>query len=148
MPELTLQTLSHANARAVLRLQIVPEQNGFVASNADSVADAYVDRSLQPLAIYADDELVGFVMYGLETETGRWWVIRLMIDERFQRRGYGRAAMLALIDLMREQHGCRSIVLGVDAGNEGAIRLYEGLGFSATGEVEHDETIMRLDLGS
>jgi len=148
VPELTLQTLSHANARAVLRLQIVPEQNGFVASNADSVADAYVDRSLQPLAIYADDELVGFVMYGLETETGRWWVIRLMIDERFQRRGYGRAAMLALIDLMREQHGCRSIVLGVDAGNEGAIRLYEGLGFSATGEVEHDETIMRLDLGS
>ncbi|MDQ3547749.1 MAG: GNAT family N-acetyltransferase [Chloroflexota bacterium] len=143
-----LQPLNQTNARAVVRLSIAHEQHEFVASNADSIADAYVDRSLQPLAIYAGDELVGFTMYGLETETGRWWVIRLMIDERFQRRGYSRAAMLGLIDLMREQHGCRSMVLGVDAGNEGAIRLYEGLGFSATGEVEHDETIMRLDLGS
>jgi len=36
------------------------------------------------LAIYADDTMVGFVMYGREAETGFDWIIRLMIDVRYQ----------------------------------------------------------------
>ena len=115
-----------------------------MASNANSIADAYVERWLCPLAIYADDELVGFTMYGPEPETARWWIMRLMIDARFQRRGYGRAAMLALIELMREQNNSPSVVFGVDPANHSAIRLYESLGFMATDEVQYDEMIMRL----
>jgi diamine N-acetyltransferase len=74
-------------------------------------------------------------MYGQDPETDQWWIIRVMVDERYQRRGYGRAAMSALIDRMREQHGAQSIRLGVDPANRGAIALYESLGFSDTGEV-------------
>lgn len=145
---ITLQLLNHDNARAVGRLRVAPDQERFVASNADSIADAYVERSFVPLAVYAGDDLVGFAMYGQDPETNRWWIIRMMIDERFQRRGFGRAAMVDLIKLMREQHGTTSIRLGVDPANHGAIRLYESLGFRDTGEVHYDEMVMCLGCDS
>jgi diamine N-acetyltransferase len=123
-------------------LCVAPEQARFVASNANSIADAYVYPEMRPLAVYAGDDLVGFVMHGQDPDTGHWWIVRMMIDERFQGRGYGRGAMLALIELIREQHGAASIRLGVDPANQGAIGLYESLGFTATGEFEDDEMIM------
>ena len=131
-------------ARAVVRLKVAPSQERFIAPNGISIADAYVEKTWYPLAVYAHDELVGFVMYGTDpdSDTGQWWIIRVMIDERFQRRGYGRAAMLAPVELMRDQHGCPSIRLGGDPANQGAIGLYESLGFKATGEFEDDELMM------
>lgn len=150
MSEITLQSLRMENARAVVRLKVAPEQRGYMASNADSIAEAYVEPVMQPRAIYADDELVGFAMYGYGDDTtpaeirGRWWIIRFMVDEHFQRRGYGRTAMLKLIELIREQPDCKSIFLGVDPANAVAIRLYESLGFQATDEIEYGETIMQL----
>jgi diamine N-acetyltransferase len=139
-----LEPLSQKNARAVVRLRVSEQQRGFVASNADSIADAYVHRELLPLAIYAGDELVGFAMYGQDPDDGRWWIIRFMIDERCQGRGYGRGGMEALIAHMRCEHQCETITLGVNPANHGAIRLYESLGFNDTGEVHDGEMIMRL----
>jgi diamine N-acetyltransferase len=143
--EVSLRQLSPDNARAVVALRVAPEQAQFVASNANSLADAYVHRELRPLAVYAGDELVGFVMYGQDPDDGNWWVVRMMIDERFQGQGYGRGAMVALIGLMREEHQCESIRLGVDPANQAAIRLYESLGFRDTGEVHYDEMVMCLE---
>jgi diamine N-acetyltransferase len=144
-PLITLRPLSQENARAVLRLRVAPDQASFVASNADSIADAYVHRELRPLAVYACDDLVGFAMYGQDPDDGRWWIIRMMIDARFQGRGYGRGAMEELIGLMREEHRCESIRLGVDPANHRARRLYELLGFRDTGEVHYDEIVMCLE---
>jgi len=143
---LNLRPLDSDNARAVVGLQVAPGQAGFVAANANSIADAYVHRELRPLAVYAGDELVGFAMYGQDVDDGRWWIVRMMIDERFQGRGYGRGAMMALIALMGDEHRCESIKLGVDPANVGAIRLYESLGFTDTGEVHYDEMVMCLDV--
>jgi len=39
--------------------------------------------------------MVGFTMYELSAGVG--FIRRLMIDQRFQRKGYGRAAMLEVI---------------------------------------------------
>ena len=145
MTAISLRPLGPENARAVVRLRVAPEQAGFVASNANSIADAYVHRELRPLAVYANDELVGFAMYGQDPDDGRWWVVRMMIDERWQGQGYGRGAMEALIGLMREEHRCESITLGVDPANVGARRLYESLGFRDTGDVHDDEMVMCLE---
>jgi diamine N-acetyltransferase len=142
---ITLRPLSPENARAVVALRVAPEQAAFVASNAQSIADAYVHRELQPLAAYAGDELVGFAMYGQDPDDGRWWVVRVMIDKRFQGRGYGRGAMVALIGLMRGEHRCETITLGVDPANHRARRLYESLGFRDTGEMHYSEMVMCLE---
>ncbi len=147
-PSIALRSLSPDNARAVVALRVAPEQADFVASNANSIADAYMHRELRPLAVYAREDLVGFAMYGQDPDDGNWWIIRMMIDERFQARGYGRGAMTALVALMREEHQCESIRLGVDPANVGAIRLYQSLGFRDTGEVHYDEMVMCLDVWS
>ena len=133
-------------ARAVVRLQLAPGQEEFIAPNSISMADAYVERDWMPLAVFADEELVGFAMYGHELPEDRWWIIRLMFDARFQGRGYGRAAAEALIALMRKRHGCREIFLGLEDGNQIAERLYASLGFRATGEIDDGEIVMALNL--
>jgi len=145
--EISLRPITKDNLEDCCRLRVAPEQDDFVERNVGSLAEAYVTPEYHPLAVYDGEQMVGFTMYGEETP-GRWWVIRLMVDQRFQGRGYGKAAMLALIDLMRERHGCDEIVTSDVPGNPIAEGLYVGLGFRATGEIDEDEIVMLLDLNA
>ena len=38
-------------------------------------------------AIYADDKMVGFTMFGLDEDDGKYYLGRLMIDEKHQGKG-------------------------------------------------------------
>lgn len=145
--QIILRPITRENLEECCHLRVAPEQVEFVESNVGSIAEAYVTPEFHPLAIYDGEQMVGFTMYG-EEPIGRWWVIRLMVDPRFQGRGYGRAAMLALFDLMRERHGCDEITTSVVPGNSIAEGLYESLGFRATGEIDEDEIVMLLDLNA
>ena len=99
-----------------------------------------------PLAVYAGETLVGFAMYGQHPDTGAWWVIRLMIAAEHQGRGYGRAAMEAVIAMMAERVGCEEIVISFNPDNAVAANLYASLGFRPTGEIEDDEPLVLLRL--
>jgi diamine N-acetyltransferase len=142
----TLREITRANLWTCLDLTLHPEQEGFVAPNAVSLANAYVEPSFVPLGVYAGEEMVGFAMYGQHPVTGAWWVIRLMIDRAHQGKGYGRAAMEAVIDRMSERIGCNEIVTSFVSTNAVAARLYESLGFRPTGEIEDDEPLVSLRL--
>jgi len=141
---ITLRPITRENVRAVCRLAVAPEQAGFVAPNARSIAEAYVERDWVPLAIYAGEEPVGFAMFGPDPETGHWWLIRYMIAAEHQRRGHGRAALPLVIARIREA-GAGPILLGCDPLNAAALALYADFGFAPTGEIEDDEVIHRLD---
>jgi diamine N-acetyltransferase len=142
----TLRPLTRDNLWAVVALKLHPGQEAFVADNIDSIANASVEPTFVPLAVYADDELVGFVMYGQHPETGAWWVIRLMIAREQQGKGYGRAAMEAVIAMMAERVGCEEIVTSFNPANTAAANLYASLGFQPTGEIEDDEPLVCLTL--
>ena len=143
----TLRPITRDNLWAVVALKLHPGQEAFVADNIDSIANASVEPTFVPLAVYAGDELVGFAMYGQHPpETGAWWVIRLMIDREHQGKGYGRAAMEAVIAMMAERVGCAEIVTSFNPANAVAAGLYTSLGFQPTGEIEDDEPLLRLRL--
>lgn len=142
----TLQPLTRENLWPVVELKVHPEQENFVAPNIDSIANTYVEPSFVPLAVYAGDDLVGFAMYGQHPDTGAWWVIRLMIALEHQGRGYGRAAMEAVIATMVERTNCAEIVTSFVPGNTVAAALYESLGFRPTGEIEDGEPLVVLRL--
>jgi diamine N-acetyltransferase len=143
----TLRPLTRDNLWAVVELKRLPGQEAFVADNIDSIANASVEPTWVPLAVYAGEALVGFVMYGqYPPDTGAWWVIRLMIDRAQQGNGYGRAAMEAVIAMMIERVGCAEIVTSFNPANEVAARLYTSLGFRPTGEIEDDEPLVLLRL--
>jgi len=83
----------------------IPEK-GFLPSNLYSIAEAQFYDESEARAVYADGRMVGFVLYGRDAESGSWKIYRLMVDRGFQRRGYGRAAMEAVLSELFDVRGC------------------------------------------
>ncbi|MFD7653444.1 GNAT family N-acetyltransferase [Actinosynnema sp. NPDC059797] len=137
-----LAPVTEENYRAVIGLELHEDQRTFVASNLKSIADAWVYRpSLQPLALYSGDDLVGFTLLERD-EPGVLRIPRFMIDRRAQGRGLGRKGLAAIADLARAE-GRSELVLSVVPGNAVARGLYAAFGFTETGEVDGGELVMR-----
>lgn len=66
MPETTvaLRPIDETNWSIAVDLEVSDDQDGFVASNAVSLAQAHFEPWWIPLGVYAGDEMVGFVMHG------------------------------------------------------------------------------------
>ena len=145
---LRLVEIDRYNYLPVLDLRVSPEQESLVASNQYSLAQAYAQPECVPLALYAENRPVGFAMYALDEDDHQYWIYRLMIDQRHQRKGYGRAAMELLIDRIRglsdEEHTC--VFISFEPENHIARRLYESLGFLPDGRIMYGEVVYRLAL--
>ena len=70
--------------------------------------------------------MVGFTMYELSAGVG--FIRRLMIDQRFQGKGYGRAAMLEVIRRLKLHPEVEMIATRHRRENEAAAKLYRSLG--------------------
>jgi diamine N-acetyltransferase len=155
---ISLRPIESSNYREAIELSVGPDQQRFVASNLQSLADAYVWReAAEPFAVYSDDEMVGFaLLFPLAdrgdddsipepgTECG-FILVRLMIDDRFQGRGYGRDALDAIVALVRDR-GLPTIRLSVVPENEQALEFYRRNGFDETGEIHGGEIVMERQL--
>lgn len=144
----TLKEIDRTNFYECVKLDVREDQREFVATNAFSIAQAKVETTCAVKAVYEGDVLVGFVMYGLDLDDGRHYLGRLMIDRRYQGKGYGRAATVEAVERLRREYGCGEIFLWVNVKNDCARRLYESLGFRGTGEMHANghEELMRLEL--
>ena len=145
---LSLVEIDRHNYLSILDLSVSEEQRSFVASNTYSLAQAFVQPECVPLALYAENKPVGFAMYCIDESDREYWIYRLMIDQRHQGRGYGRAAMLLLIDRIRSEmdEQRHRIFISFEPENEAAKKLYENLGFVPDGRVEYGEIVYRLDV--
>jgi diamine N-acetyltransferase len=139
-----LRDVTPENWRSCVDLEVAPDQRDFVSPVARYLCLCHYGGVWQPLAAYLGREVVGFAMWGVDPEDGSLWIGGLTIDRRFQRRGYGRALVVALCDRLRAVHGCTSVSLSTVAENTAARRLYESLGFDETGELEGDELVYRI----
>ena len=146
METITLREITPENWEAILKLAVRDDQKNFVASNLYSLAEAKVFPEHVPLAIYAGEQPVGFLMYTFERDRKEWWIFRLMIVADEQGKGYGRAAMQQAIARMRLQPGCRQIFISFEPENAPAEQLYRSLGFVPNNEVWGGEVVFRLDL--
>ncbi len=111
------------------KLSIRPDQDGFVAPNVYSIAESRYHPELQPHAIYADEEMVGFAMYARNPQDNQYWIYRFMIDQRFQRRGYGLRAFTQLVEKLFALPDVPEINISYDDDNEPARQLYGRAGF-------------------
>lgn len=145
---MTLREITRENWLQCVRLKVAPEQEPFVAPNGVSLAQSKYEPEWVPLALYDDDEMVGFVMYGVSPEEGKHWILRVMVDRRYQGKGYGRAAMRLLLDRLRAIPGCDEVAISYEPENDVARRLYASCGFRETGEIIEGETVARLSFGA
>ncbi|MBN2001805.1 MAG: GNAT family N-acetyltransferase [Anaerolineae bacterium] len=143
-----LVAVNKDNWQACINLPTSADHAQFVAPNVYSIAEAqFYPGIVKACCIYADDVMVGFVMYGpSDDDPSLFWVDRLMIAEGHRGKGYAKAALSLVLDEARER-GFVQIGLSTNPENAKAINLYESLGFKATGEMEGDEAIYHCDLG-
>ena len=143
---ITLQEITRDTVREILKLKVAAHQEGFVASNAVSIAQAHFAPEAWFRAIYADETPVGFVMLSddpVKPEYGLW---RFMIDAQYQQFGFGRRALELIFEHVRTRPGATQLFLSVVPGEGSAGPFYEKLGFRYTGEVDDDELVMSRPL--
>jgi diamine N-acetyltransferase len=143
---ITLRDINGDNIYECLDLEVDENQRDFVALNAKSLAEARLFGEIaRSFAIYSDETMVGFVMLDLDyfadgTKVCALW--RLMIDKRYQGKGYGKAAMEVVLTYVNGVIKPNVFRTSVVPGNEAARRLYIGLGFVPNGEFEGGEEVL------
>ncbi|MGA9345125.1 MAG: GNAT family N-acetyltransferase [Nocardioidaceae bacterium] len=155
-PTVTLREITDANRADVLRLAVTPEQSAFVDGVADSLEEAAQTPDAYPWfrAIYADETPVGFVMITDGVPAGHpeyewpYFLWRLIIDARHQRRGYGTAALNLVVDYVRGRPGAVELVTSAVPGDGSPMTFYERYGFSPTGGMLDHEHVYVLALPS
>lgn len=142
--DVQLEAVNDSNVYSVLKLAVNEDQQELVAGNDFSLAQAAALEGALPYAVTQNGVAVGFAMLNVDAQRGIFEIWRLMIDKRFQRKGFGKAAMrLAMAEL--ERMGASKAQLVVDPDNEAAVALYQGLGFSFTGRMEQGEAYMECE---
>jgi diamine N-acetyltransferase len=152
--------VTDADRAAVLEVRVGPGQDVFVASVEESLADAvkYPFACPRYWAVYDADGggPVGFAMIsdGVPEATlaampiliGPYFLWRLLIDERHQRKGYGAATLDALVAYVRGRPGAEPLVVSCTLGEGGPLPFYERYGFVPTGQVHEGEVVLELNL--
>lgn len=142
---LVLKAIDRYNYDDILELAVRDDQKEFVASNAYSLAQAYVMPECTPLAVYSGMSPVGFVMYALDEDDREYWIYRVMISAPLQGKGYGREAMRLLIERIKKEAPERRVIyISFEPENTVAKALYTSLGFVPDGRVIDDEVVYRL----
>lgn len=143
--KISLQEIDQTNFYECMRLSVRRDQP-FVASNAFSVAESKIFPFWITKAIYADEKMVGFMMYTNNYAEKELYLCRFMIDTEYQGRGYGKNALDLLKEIAKKDPGVEKIKLSTRKDNINGIRIYEKFGFIDTKQMEDDEEVFILVL--
>lgn len=152
----TLVPITERNIWRVVKLSVPEEQKDFVATNTESLLEAYLALANEdvalPFAICAGETPVGFLMFGYgktgdpdepDVAEGNYCLWRFMIDGAYQRRGYGRAALYEALNYLATfpRGNATSCWLSYEPENARAKALYASFGFVENGQVCGDEIV-------
>ena len=117
-----------------------------VASNALSIVQSVYEDGWIVKAIEQDGKLIGFTMFGWCEEEEFYELCRLMIDFRYQNRGYGTQAIRMILEEMKSRFGCKEIYLSTGPDNVRAKHVYEKVGFRSEHRMLDDEELYKIVL--
>ncbi|MGD6842531.1 GNAT family N-acetyltransferase [Bacillus infantis] len=122
------------NEYEVRNIKLKPGQEKFIETVDECLEEADTYSEWQPMAVYRDEEVIGFAMYGSFGPNKDTWIDRIMIDEKYQGRGLGKLAMVKLIEIASRQYDVNVIYLSIKEENRTAYRLYTNIGFEFMNE--------------
>ena len=143
MQTMELHEITFETVRSVVKLDVSAKQRAYVASNALSIAEAHFCPGAWFRGVFVDETPVGFVMLFDPTVPGsaerepiahnevRLW--RLMIDQRHQRKGYGRKVLDLVCEHVRLGGKADRLLSSYIAGPDGPESFYLSYGFQNTG---------------
>jgi len=144
--EIHFERIKSSNVSDVCELSdtLTSVQRRMVADNARSIAQAHCSENCWMRAIYADKVLVGFILmhFGSDFEDGidcpGAFLWRFMISLPFQGKGYGKKALLRLIQELKTK-GYKELFTSCGQGEASPEGFYKDFGFMPTGEFYDDE---------
>lgn len=149
------------NVWKIVKVRVAPEQEDFVASNGESLIEAFAAREAGfvalPFGIYEGETPVGFFMLGYgrigdeeepSVAEGNYCLWRFLIGAEFQGKGYGRRALEMILDYIRTfpVGKADAVWLSYEPENTRAKALYASFGFEENGETDGNELVAVLKL--
>lgn len=151
-----IRPVTKENWKELIKLKVRDDQKNYVASNLYSIAEAQFGDDIPgegrwdmfPFGIYDAGQPVGFLMISYNYAFARFqgFVTRLMVDEKFQGRGYGKFGMDWMLEKYRADERVKAIAISYEPDNEVARKLYASYGFVETGEIADGEAVALLNL--
>lgn len=130
-----------------LGLKVAESQKHYVSDSYGMLARAFAYRQQRSRAfvIYDDETPVGMGLYYDLPDLECYDLSQIFIDERYQGKGYGKAATKAVLEAMKQDGKYSKVDLCYIEGNDAAKKLYESFGFVEI-DRDEDEIIMELVL--
>ena len=147
---LHFEAVNSRNRAEVEHLEVFAEQSGFIESVTQCLQEADKLELWRPVGIYDRSMLIGFAMYGYfpEPAPGQVWLDRLLIDKKYQGKGFGRQTLDAAMALIRTYPFGKAdkVWLSYEPENVRAREIYRKYGFVENGEMCGNEIIAVYDL--
>jgi diamine N-acetyltransferase len=140
---ISLRPVTRANVRALCDLELADGQRHLVGPAAYTVAEGNYEPGALLRAIYRGERPVGVLL--VEVETGTPYLVRFMVDRRFQGAGIGRAAVELLLEELRAA-GWSEIETSYFPGADGPAGFWHRCGFRDTGRERHGEPVAMRNL--
>ncbi|WP_249872764.1 GNAT family N-acetyltransferase [Oceanobacillus saliphilus] len=134
MGNVYVRDIDDTNESIVRNIKVKAGQEKYIESVDECLQEADTYQEWHPVAIYNDEAIIGFAMYGSFGANKDTWIDRIMIDEKYQGKGFGRKAMIKLIDIVSKEYGVNDIYLSIIEENEAAYHLYKSIGFKFMNE--------------
>ena len=145
-----------------MKLEVFDNQKSFVAANNNSIIEAYIAitdyNDVFTFGIYKDDTSIGFLMLSFDVNSddegapriakGNYNIWCLMIDKKFQGKGFGKKAMDLALEFVNS-FSCGTAKycwLSYESDNDVARQLYKSVGFVETDEKDGEEIVAILEL--
>lgn len=139
-----LRPVTKENYEVCCKLHVAKEQEAYVAPNVFSLTQSKYLPERIPVAIYWDETMIGFGLYGIDTGRNENWLFRFMLGNQYQGRGWGKQAFAAFLDMVSARAGYDAVYLSVNLENKTAQHMYRSFGFEDTGKMAcPEEKIMK-----
>ena len=145
-PDIRVVPADASRYPTLLQLRVHEPQRDFVGPIAVSLADAAQCDGSQAMAILCDEEPIGFYRIEMQPrsiadrdfERPTLGLRSFFVDARWQGRGLGTLALIAVMRDLKQRHPAAcDVVLTVNVRNTPALALYRRAGFRETGGLYH-----------
>ena len=145
----SLREITKDNWEDIILLEIIKEQEEFVALNAESIAGSKFNEHYVNRAVYSNEVPVGFIQYFPNYKDGKpneIYIDQFIIDVPHQGKGYGTKAIELALDKIKLREDCKAISICYVKGHDVMKGFFERFHFSVVEQDEFDETIMVLNV--
>lgn len=131
--------INEENWLEAAKLTVHDDQRGYLDSAIGIVARGYAYRACRAkvFGIAEDRQIIGLALVrDLDEEPACYDLQQLMIDKRFQHRGFGTEALELILSRLRQERKYDRVEVCIDRRNTAALRLVAKAGFFDTGYVD------------